>query len=330
MGKPKWVDYAQVKREVSLERVLERYDLLESMKRGKDSLSGPCPLHSGNNPTSFRVTPSKGLFHCFSCEAAGNVIDFVAAYEELEFRDAALKIADRFGIKAGRNGSKKTPPARDETPSDAASEEPRINKPLSFSLNKLDPEHPYLQERGLTPEEIETFGLGYCSRGILKGRIAIPIHNAVGELVAYAGRWPASEGWPELEGKYKFPEGFGKSLELYNLHRVIARSRHDVLTIVEGFFDAIRLHRFGVAVVATMGSALSEEQADLAADCVGDDGHVCVLFDNDDAGRAARDRALVFLGSRVYVRAFNLPEEGQQPEDLADDEIREFLQFCDH
>ena len=124
------------------------------MKRGEDTLSGPCPLHGGKNPTRFRVTPSKGLFHCFSCEAGGNVIDFVAAYEELEFRDAALKIADRFGIKASRNGSKKTPPARDETPSDAASEEPRINEPLSFSLNKLDPEYPYLQERELTPEEI--------------------------------------------------------------------------------------------------------------------------------------------------------------------------------
>jgi DNA primase len=64
------------------------------------------------------------------------------------------------------------------------------NPPLTFSLGSLDSQHPYLLERGLTYETIHTFGVGYSSRGWLNGWIAIPIHNATGKLVAYAGRWP--------------------------------------------------------------------------------------------------------------------------------------------
>src|SRR6185437_758181 len=66
------------------------------------------------------------------------------------------------------------------------------NKPLTFVLQNLQPEHPYLTERGLSSETIQTFGLGFCQKGLLNGRIAIPIHNFKGELVAYAGRWPGN------------------------------------------------------------------------------------------------------------------------------------------
>ena len=62
-----------------------------------------------------------------------------------------------------------------------------INPPLTFQLN-LDPAHPYLAKRGLSPELVAAFGLGYSSRGIMAGRICIPIHDAAGNLVAYAGR----------------------------------------------------------------------------------------------------------------------------------------------
>lgn len=72
---------------------------------------------------------------------------------------------------------------------------------MTFSLKNLDPEHPYLSERGLTKEAIKEFGLGYCSRGLFKDWIVIPVHNENGELVAYAGRWPG-EDWPEGEDKY--------------------------------------------------------------------------------------------------------------------------------
>jgi DNA primase len=100
-----------------------------------------------------------------------------------------------------------------------------------------------LKERGLTDETIATFGLGFCQKGILAGHVAIPIHNVKGELVAYAGRWPGVP--PNPDEKYKLPKGFMKSWEVFNLHRARqVRDEHPLL-IVEGFFDAIKLHQHG-------------------------------------------------------------------------------------
>src|SRR5205085_837549 len=84
----------------------------------------------------------------------------------------------------------------------SGSEEP-INPPLTFAL-KLEPRHSYLEERGLSPDMIAEFGLGYCRRGSMAGRICIPIHNDQGELVAYAGRWPEDDPPDEIE-RYKLP-----------------------------------------------------------------------------------------------------------------------------
>lgn len=330
MPNKKWVDYQELKERVSFRELLAHYGLLEDMKEKGDSISGACPIHKGDNATSFRVTPSKGLYHCFSCDAGGNVIDFVATMEEIEFREAAIKLSEIFNIESKRpKGSKKKKPAASSAsePEPPAPAEQPINKPLSFSLSQLDTSYPYLADRGLSEEEIEIFGLGFCNRGIMKGRIAIPIHNAKGELVAYAGRFPGEppSDSEETIPKYKFPEGFHKSLELWNLHRVLELRHHKILTIVEGFFDAIRLHRFGVKVVATMGSSLSERQAELVVETVGSHGRVDVVFDNDEAGRKGSEKVIALLAPLVYVKSVGLPKEDQQPEDLSDDEIKELL-----
>src|SRR5260221_14612843 len=96
-------------------------------------------------------------------------------------------------------------------------EESAGNKPLGFELKNLNRAHPYLTERGIGPETVSVFRLGFCSHGSMAERIVIPIHNPAGELVAYAGRWPGNP--PDAVSKYKLPAGFGKSLELFNLHR---------------------------------------------------------------------------------------------------------------
>src|SRR5438067_554298 len=82
-------------------------------------------------------------------------------------------------------------------------EESGPNKPLGFQL-ELDSSHSYLVERGLTPETIDEFGLGYCAKGVMAQRIAIPIHNLKDELVGYAGRWPGDP--PEGRPKYRMPD----------------------------------------------------------------------------------------------------------------------------
>jgi DNA primase len=117
------------------------------------------------------------------------------------------------------------------------------NPPLRFALRYIDATHPYLTSRGVSREMIRRFGIGlYTGKGLLRGRIVIPIHNPSGELVAYAGR--AIDGQP----KYRFPAGFRKSLVLFNLHRAIA-TKARIVFVVEGFFDAIAVHQAGYPAV---------------------------------------------------------------------------------
>jgi hypothetical protein len=79
---------------------------------------------------------------------------------------------------------------------------------LGFQLT-LEPDHPYLSGRGVAPELVELFGLGFCAKGSMSGRVCIPIENAEGELVAYAGRWIGQDAdLPAGEEKYKLPKGF--------------------------------------------------------------------------------------------------------------------------
>ena len=127
---------------------------------------------------------------------------------------------------------------------ESTAETAKVNPPLKFALKSLDPDHAYLKERGVTAETIAAFGIGMCiGKGIMAGRIAIPIHNEHGELVAYAGRWPGEP--PEGEGKYKLPAGFHKSLVLYNLHRAKALAKEQGLVVVEGFFGAMKIAQSG-------------------------------------------------------------------------------------
>lgn len=113
------------------------------------------------------------------------------------------------------------------------------NQPLTFTLKNLNPKHPYLKERGLNKETVHHFGLGHCSRGLMKERIAIPINNEQGELVAYAGRYAGEP--PEDEEKYLLPPGFGKSQVLFNLDQARELATDQGLIVVEGFFDVFNL-----------------------------------------------------------------------------------------
>jgi DNA primase len=211
------------------------------------------------------------------------------------------------------------------TTGETTPETAKVNPPLKFALKSLDPAHPYLTERGFTTETIAHFGVGWCTgKGIMAGRIAIPIHNEQGELVAYAGRWPGEP--PEGEGKYKLPVGFHKSLVVYNLHRAKDHAKDQGLIVVEGFFDCMRLHQAGIPnVVALMGSSLSDEQEALIVATVGPQGKVALMFDEDEAGWKGREEALVRLSSRVHVKVVGLGEEGTQPDSLSPESMARYL-----
>ena len=99
MPKSSFVDFKAVKAAITMEQVLEHYGLLDKFKRGTDSLSGPCPIHKGSNPTQFRVSISKNIWNCFSeCKHGGNVLDFIARMENVSIHAAALKAIEWFNL----------------------------------------------------------------------------------------------------------------------------------------------------------------------------------------------------------------------------------------
>jgi DNA primase len=313
-----FIGFNQLKQSISMEQVLGRYGLLEKLRRGEDSLSGVCPVHRGHNPTQFRVSMSRNCWICFGdCHAGGSIIDFVSRMEKVGIREAGVLLQEWFSVKpingkeVPRPVVKKVIPFKKET-----------NSSLRFSLEGLDGSHLYLQKRGLTAETINTFGVGYCAYGILRGWIAIPIHDAKGRVVAYAGRWPGTP--PEEQPKYRLPRGFRKSLELFNQHRVVKESLP--LVVVEGFFGCMRVWQAGHRrVVSLMGSQLSPAQEERIVQLTGKDGQVLLLFDEDAAGRKGRSEAQERLGKHVGVSVIRLAD-GQQPDSLAADELLALIQ----
>lgn len=307
-----WVNFAEIRKRVSIEEVLLTYYHLDNLKKEGNKLIGPCPVHSGDSPRAFHVDLDKNVWHCFSkCQGGGNVIDLVAKKENLSIRDAALKLQAFFMSKPAAPVTSE-PAASEQTkekgePSTSSTEkedEAARNPPLDIKL-ELKADHPHLTEdRGLNIETTEHFGIGYCSRGILRGMIAIPIHDDEGELVAYAGRRLKPQDIREY-GKYKLPKGFRKELVLYNFHRAKALQKEHGLILVEGFFSVLKLFEAGLPnVIAPMGCELSDQQARLLTEAK----EVFILFDGNEAGYTGAVKAKEKLEPLTRVHIARLPQ----------------------
>ena len=353
-----FIDFVAVKAAITMEQVLDHYGLRPDMRniRNGDGLEGACPIHQGTNKTQFKVSLSKNCWNCFSeCKCGGNVLDFIAKMEKVEIYDAALKANEWFDLgleqKAQRreerpaaNASRREfapppatssqspphkPPVSPPTTSSAspADDEPveiGCNKPLGFKLENLKTDHPYFDERGLLPETVAEFGLGYCAKGTMASRVVIPIHNHVGELVGYVGRWPGIP--PEERPKYKLPMGFKKSAEVFNLHRAIQGPPEQTLIVVEGFFDVMKLWQLGFKrAVSIMGSSLSAVQEELFRQATRSDSRIILMFDEDNAGRKGREQALLRLATFAFVHVVVFPAEDMQPDHLSVEELLTLL-----
>jgi hypothetical protein len=275
----------------------------------------------------------------------GNVLDFVLLLQGSDpndsaaLRKVALELQARFltndlsrqNVK--RDGStvqKASTPNIDaqQKPVEGSARPVIVNAPLDFTLKALDSEHPYLKKRGFTSETISHFGLGYCSRGLMQGRIVIPLHDSQGRLIGYAGRLVEDTKVSDESPKYLFPgererngvvHGFKKSLFLYNGHRITTPVKD--LIVVEGFASVWWLWQHGYHnVLALMGSSCSREQAELVANLVTDDGHVWGFPDGDDSGDRCVESLFTQLAQYRFVRWVAL-KDGQQPTDCSVNEL---------
>jgi DNA primase len=348
-----WVDFKALREQVPIADVLKHYGV--TLKIKGEQASGLCPLPDhparshGKRTASFSVNLAKGIWQCFGCKASGNQIDLVTRLEGLDpgsgkdVRAAALKLAETFGIKTpppesgGKDPKPKSKQSRERVAKPAArpveSENVLVNVPLDFELRQLDAEHPYLVGRGLDGETIRQFGLGYCGRGMLKNRIAIPLHSATHELVGYAGRIVDDDAIDDDNPKYRFPsrrERDGKVIEfrkselLYNASRIVT-APVKFLIVVEGFASVWHLTQQGLPrVVALMGSSCSEKQAELIVSLTTPDAIVCLMPDGDAGGHSVVDSFFSLVGRYRACRWIKLDAE-KQPTDYPAEELHALM-----
>ena len=354
----KWVDFKTVREHLNFRDVLAHYGIEEHWpKTGmRDQVKIICPFHDDHKP-SCGVNLVKEVYNCFACDAGGNALDFVAHMEGLnpdktgELRKAAFVAADTFGIeqalkrpprggeakaseKSKAKTTKVTKPvkAKSKPSKKKAKDKPtkngkgKPNKPLTFTL-KLDHKHPFIKERGFKKKLIKEFGIGFSDKGMMKGRIAFPIHNSGGDLIAYSGRW-ASDELPEDVPRYLLPKGFEKNKVLFNLNRVLeARADDpdlDTIVIVEGFWSVLRLHSENVPCVSTFGDSVSEAQVELLVQ----NGfkNIILIFDGDEGGRVGTESSLPILAEHVFVKTVAL-ENGIKPDTMDDDIVATLPRF---
>jgi DNA primase len=174
-----YVDFRHVKEHVQIEQVIPWLGL--AVKKAGEQLRGRCPLHDGGE-RALVITPSKGLWYCFApeCQAGGDVIELVAKVRGISQRDAAIALQKHFLSDP-------------HAPGEAKHLEP---------LDYLVAEHEMVQALGFPREIAEALGIGYAPKGIMRGRVAIPIRMLDGTLVAYAGVNTAMEPVLKLPSKF--------------------------------------------------------------------------------------------------------------------------------
>ncbi len=313
-----------------------------------------CPFHDDSKPSMY-VVPHKQIYHCFACGAGGNALDFTMNYHAMGFVEALKHLADRAGVeltpwKGGAGGQDER-----ETSGTSKEELLKANAfALSFYRTILrHPQHGAVarqiaEQRGLSGDIAERFQIGaapdrfdgllaaiqskslrpqpFVELGLLKtresgghydalrNRLIFPILDQMGRPIAFGGRIINPDDTPKYLNS---PETklFHKSSTLYGMHAAFqAIKRERVAIITEGYTDVIACHRAGIEhVVATLGTALTPKHASILkriADTV------VLLFDGDEAGQRAADRAIeVFFKEPIDVKIAVLPG-GQDPDDL--------------
>lgn len=292
-----FVPFAEVKRAVSLEAVLLRYGLIENLTRKGSNLAGACPFCEGRSASQFQVNLLKNAWYCFACKQGGNILDFVAKKEGMSVRAAALALDSWFELGLVEDAPPAKPPAAPALPQPVAAELlPPANPPLTFTLKTLDPHHASLTGLGLAASTLERFGAGYCTKGLFKGRLAVPIHSGQGELVAYAGLALDHKESPQT----LFPPKFYPALEVMNLHRLGELAGEEgPFCLAPTLQDFLRLAETGAAcLLGLFDGSLSVEQEEAIGGAVRLSGQLTLVgegFADRTIARLARYAAVTWI-----------------------------------
>lgn len=352
----------------TLERIKSALDPLAvvreavpSLKQSGSRWKGNCPFHNERTP-SFYFQPDKGLWHCFgACQEGGDILSFVMKLEGLSFAEALRELARRTGVTLDwdktDDASSRRAQERDELLA-LLEEAAGFYQGCLRSAADAELARRHLSQRGIRPETVDRFRLGFSPRrdgfldGALKkgvaievllraglavrsdrtgryqdplsGRLIFPIQDPYGQVVAFGGRVLDDDSGPKYLNSPETPV-YTKGRQLYGLYPGRAELRARVQAIVvEGYMDVIGLHQAGAATaVAPLGTALTSDQARLIRRYAQE---AVLLFDPDPAGLNASWRsAAVFLKEDVFVRVAQVPG-GQDPDEFVRDQGLEALE----
>nr|WP_300168055.1 DNA primase [uncultured Flavonifractor sp.] len=327
------------------------------LTRKGNNLWGLCPFHNEKTP-SFSVSPDKQIYHCFGCGKGGGVISFVMEMENLPFVDAVKLLAKREGLEVPETGENEayrkkrtrllelsrdaarfyheylTGPGgqrvRDYIAQRQISPRTATRFGLGAAPDQWDALTKAMTAKGYTKLELMDAGLAVAGKngGIydkFRARLMLPVIDVRGEVVGFTSRiLPGEEGAKYLNT----PETalFKKGRLIYALN-FAKNTKRPNLVLVEGNIDVITLHQAGFDnVVATMGTALTEEHARILARYTKE---LVLCYDNDTAGKQSTDRVLNILkNANLTVRVLQLPNaydaEGKPVKQDPDDFIKKF------
>ena len=327
-----------------IEEIVNRTDISDligsyvTLKRAGSNMHGLCPFHSEKTP-SFTVFSKSNSFYCFGCGSGGDAITFVMKAENLDYPSAVEFLASRAGITI--------PQDKNELANMGMSRKRVYEMNLAaakfFRENLFDKSvgfdalNYFVGTRKLSMATVKRFGLGYapndffaltnhmkklgyteqelidgflCGRSkkghlydYFRNRVIFPIIDVTGNIIGFGGR-VMDDSKPKYLNTSDTP-GFKKSKNLFALN--YAKNHcSEQLILCEGYMDVIALHAAGFEnAVATLGTALTQEQARMMTKYTK---KVVLLYDSDDAGQRATDRAIKILsevGMEVRILKLN-------------------------
>ncbi|GHV54512.1 DNA primase [Deltaproteobacteria bacterium] len=342
----------EIREKLSLTDIVQRY---VTLRRQGNRLTAPCPFHQETKP-SFFVNEEEGFFHCFGCQASGDLFDFYGRVNGLSFRETLEQLAEEAGVKLDDGKGPRKSGEEKEGQSRKLCLKMVEAAALYYAQNLKTPDGEacgkYLAMRGIAPEIITNFGLGWSSsgwRGLadtlrrsgfslevaalagllasgdsgapydrFRGRLMFPIRGLTGHAVAFGGR--IIEKNDEAAKYINSADSliYKKGEHLYGLfqaRRTISAKKFAMLT--EGYMDVLTLHQYGYTnACGVLGTALTPAQVKrLAGFC----SRLELLFDGDGAGRKAALRsAAMILAKGMLCKVVLLPD-GQDIDSLLRD-----------
>ncbi len=326
---------------------------LVALKRAGKQYKGLCPFHTEKTP-SFHVNPDRGIFKCFGCNEGGDVFTFLERMKGLDFIDTVKELAQRYGVQLVESTYERNEYHRRNEILMLYQQAAQYYRRLLEDEHAGAAAREYLLARGIDAETSAKFNLGYApdvwdglllyltsqakaapatlveaglvrardrGRGhydLFRHRVMIPICDGEGRVIAFGGRALGDDKIKYLNSPETPIYTKGQHLFAFNLAKDEIRHK-DAVIVVEGYFDAIMLHRHDFAnSVATLGTALTARQARQLVRYTASR-RVYLAFEGDSAGQRAVDRGVEILnqvveGVGVELRILVLPG-GKDPDD---------------